>query len=198
LGLPINTGFDKITCPSCGYVNPIWNIACEKCYKKLAASGVSDFATNRIKRSRPGCVTAYAILMFLGAGLMAFSTMIISLVFLAGNNTVALKNQNLGLNNLGSIGTIGFVFIFGFIAILIVFYIIIGLGLWNLKNWARYLVIVLQGIGLLGNIISIFRSFIDSSNAQGNPIAAISGSLFSLVLGGIVIYWFGAHGEYFS
>ena len=188
---------DVITCLNCGHPNPLWNITCEKCYKKLATPDGVDFSSHRIRRSRPGCVTAYAILLFLGAGLMALGGIVIAILLFGSSAT--LKSMNLGASSLGAMSALGGIIAFLICSLFVVFYIVLGWGLWNLKNWARILVIIIQSLGLCGNIFSIIAPILNlSSNTHANPLATLSGGVFGLVLGGIIIYWFGSHGEYFN
>jgi hypothetical protein len=195
-----NSKTDVITCPGCGHQNPIWNTTCEKCYKKLSNSAVSDITNRRIIRSRPGCITAYAILIFIGAGFTALSGLILATLFFVGTKGTDINTQLFGGRDIGAVGTIGLFVMLGIIAFITLLYIVLGWGLWNLKNWARWIVIVLTGMGICGNLLSFIQPFIRSSaNSQGTPIiATISGGLFSIVLSGIIIYWFSTNGDYFN
>ena len=91
---------------------------------------------------RPTGVTILAVLGFVAAGMSVLAAIA---MFLGGAflSNVATRP---GLGALAGIGgaIIGVVFL-GFAAL----YVVTGLGLWNLQNWARVLIIVLLGISVL-------------------------------------------------
>jgi hypothetical protein len=77
---------------------------------------------------RPGCVTAFAILLGVAAVFYSLGSL-------------------LGL--LGSFGDTGRLIEIGTTLVLSGLYIAVAIGLWSMKNWARIAVIVLQGLGTL-------------------------------------------------
>lgn len=93
---------------------------------------------------RPTGVTVLAILNFLGAACMVM----VGLLFMLGLGLAGLGagQQSAGgmafLMGLGAIAGVIFL-IFAVIAI------VVGIGLWRLRNWARILTIILAAISLL-------------------------------------------------
>ena len=190
---------DKNYCLNCGHPNPLWAVTCEKCYKKLNPVDGVDFSKVRINRSRPGCVTAYAVFLFFGAGTMALAGVIFALLFFGNTNGASSIWTRMGFAPLGAPGTIGISLILGLTMLFIIFYIVIGWGLWNLKNWARILVIGLHSLGLCSALYSIFSVIFNFANkGAGSPMVSISGGLFNLIVAGIIIYWFSTNGDYFN
>lgn len=90
---------------------------------------------------RPTGVTVLAILNFLGAACMVM----VGLLFMLG----------LGLAGLGagqqSAGGMAFLMGLGAVAgvIFLIIAIVVGIGLWRLRNWARILTIILAAISLV-------------------------------------------------
>jgi hypothetical protein len=71
--------------------------------------------------------------------------------------------------------------------------LLVAYGLWNLPSWARILVIVLGGLSLLSNVLTIFGV---TSNARGG--GNVARSIAGLAVGAYIIYWFYSHPEYFQ
>lgn len=147
---------DGIYCSVCGHLNPSWRSECEKCRAKLSKPGRPVYSRTH---DRPGCVTAYAVLLGIGAGL-------------AGVGGIAYGASE------EEFGTIGIVIVVAALEILL------AIGLWRLKNWARIIVIVLQSLSMLAGVIGLL---------SGNVV-----SLVGLAVGGYILYWFASHGEYFE
>jgi len=80
---------------------------------------------------RPGCVTAYALMLFLGAGLLT-----------------------LGGIALGGSGDIDGPAVLLFVS-LGVAQLTIAIGLWRMRWWAPRLLIIVQGIGVAVSLISL-------------------------------------------
>jgi hypothetical protein len=137
-------------------------------------------------RERPGCVTAYAVLLFISAGLAALGGLIAGLSMMSDS---AYQFMGLGI----------------MVVILIVagLYFLLGRGLWQLKNWARIIVMILQGLGLLGSLLSMCNALSLTSNPgfygyQSDPTGSIIGGIVGLAIGGYILYWFAVHAEYFD
>jgi hypothetical protein len=87
-----------------------------------------------------------------------------------------------------------------------VLYIFLGLGLWNQKNWARVVVIVLQSLGVAGTLLQVCLlvwSYSSLGNAYGyDPTMSIctslGGTVVGLAISGYILYWFASNGDYFS
>jgi hypothetical protein len=134
-------------------------------------------------QTRPGCVTIYAILLFLG-----------SASFLCGGIFGSLSPliESEGFTNLAagiSMGLVG------------VFMLILGIGLWQLKNWARIAVIVMQSLGILGGIYSTYAVLTTTSSAPSltvSPVLTIVVAIIAIALQIAIISWFVRNGQVFS
>lgn len=153
---PTSTEDSPVQCAACGHPNPSWRWECEECKARLASPDRPEVSG---LHKRPGCLTAYAILLAIGAASSGI-----------GGIAYGITEKNIGLA-LGAVVVAGLEFL-------------LALGIWRLKNWARIIMIVLHGLGVLTGLISLF---------MGN-----AASLLSLVIGGTILYWFIAHHEYFT
>ena len=100
---------------------------------------------------RPTGVTILAVLAFIGAGLLVAA----ALFSLLGGMLVS----TMGASRMGMLAGVGAAVIAVFLLIAAAVDIVVGVGLWKLKNWARIITIVLIGIGLLGSVLSIVSPF---------------------------------------
>lgn len=116
---------------------------------------------------RPGCVTAYAVLLGIAAVFLVLGG------WIGGSTLMSEGDDEIGLLIIVA-GTIG-----------AVLYFAIARGLWQMRNWARVLVMVVAGLGIAGNLITMCVSI--TGNAAG--VGIISG-LISVVVGGIIFFWF--------
>jgi uncharacterized membrane protein (DUF2068 family) len=91
---------------------------------------------------RPAGVTFLAILAFVGAVILALG----GLVMCLGGAMISRMAVYPGMGMMAGIGgaLIGLMLL-GVAAV----YVIMGVGLWKLQNWARILTIVLAGLGVL-------------------------------------------------
>lgn len=171
-----------IYCSVCGHFNPSWRSECEKCRSQLISSNRPAYSNFH---DRPGCVTVYAGLLGILAGLVAIGGVI------AGTSMLGDSSSSpLGLSLI-----VGVCAIAGS-------YFLLARGLWRLRNWARIIVIVLQSLGVIGNLLSVLLALGTTTNAPygyGPDLAwSSTGALVGLVIGGYTLYWFASHGEYFS
>lgn len=123
--------------------------------------------------SRPIGVTIVAILQILGGVLLLLAALSI---FLAGNTILAemaQQNPEISVTSafLPILGTM--LLVFAAIAFLIAF------GLFRLKGWAWLATLILQGINVFTNLSSLISRPADAA-----------GSLFQLIISGIIIYYF--------
>lgn len=132
-----------ITCPSCDHVNTPWRNLCEICRAPLNETTID---MRHSIPDRPGCLTAYAILLFIlgiGAGVFGLWAMTISMPeFLIFGLAIALLA------------------------------IPISIGLWYQRNWARITVIVLQIINISYYLFGIFSGN-SLESIIGLPISGI-------------------------
>jgi hypothetical protein len=146
----------------------------------------ATISTDRFKR--PGCVTAYAILLILGAGLFAFMGFFGNSAFTSYDALLRVIAPPLLL-------------------ILAVLYVASAIGLWQLKNWARILIMVLTGLTVVSSSFLVVRVF--TPPPYEIPDYAIALFLakrgISLILNLIIIgisttifSWFRKNGKYFT
>ena len=137
-------------------------------------------------RERPGCVTVYAVLLGIGAGMIALGGIV---------GGTGLMSASYGSKLAGQA-------VMAVAIILATLYFLLARGLWNLKNWARIIVIVTNALGEMSNLLAVIRGFsgspLEAYGYQGVPTAAICGSAGGLMVGAYVLYWFITHREYFD
>lgn len=164
-----------VYCSSCGHPNPSWRSQCENCRTQLATPDRS-YPT---QKERPGCVTAYAVLLWISAALVGLGGPIFGFAFASEMRedvllilfAVAVAIGAAALNAA------------------------IGWGLWRLKNWARILVIVFQGLGVLSNLATLCIVLGNSGAAEPTSLCS---TIIGLAVSGYIIYWFASNSEYFS
>ena len=90
---------------------------------------------------RPAGVTLLSILAFLGAAILALG----GLAMCLGGPVVSRMAMNRGMGMVAGVGTV----IIGLIMLGVgAVYILMGVGLWKLQNWARILTIVFAALGV--------------------------------------------------
>jgi hypothetical protein len=138
-------------------------------------------------QKRPGCVTAYAILLLLGAGI-------------CGLFGVSDGAASAGIDPSMSAGIAGGA-IFG--ALLNV---VVSIGLFQLKNWARILVLISTGLGIAYSVLNLISVFLlpAGSSAAYLPSSYYNAKAMSLIVGfiGLIVNstifdWFKKNGKYF-
>ncbi len=140
-----------------------------------------------IPTKRPGCVTAYAVLLILGAGLFALTGL----------------SGGVSFSELGSAAA-GTITIAAFVVAAI--YVVVAIGLWQLKNWARILILIISGLGIASGILALISVFLtpvgnvpaylQSSYYAGKAMALITG-LISLGINSTIYEWFRKNKRYF-
>lgn len=153
-----------VKCGSCNFNNPSWRSACANCKAKLIPAKIPDQEYESY--IRPGCVSAYAVFLGVAGGFAALKSIISALR--AGS---------------GAIG------IFLLCAAFAALYVLFARGLWQMRNWARITVIVMQTLGFALNLVTLLLPI-------GRALYVI-GSILGLILNGYIIYWFSTHGELF-
>ena len=91
---------------------------------------------------RPGCITAYAVLLWLGGGLLVLST--------------------LSLFSESSTGSAIFSGLFA------IFLIAIGIGLWQMQSWGWWLVVIVQSLSVLAALLSLIGGAVLYGLASGS------------------------------
>lgn len=174
----------NIICSRCGHSNPAWYAACEKCNERISLVNSGQAPVSRKKaeeriRRRPGCVTAYAIILALAGSLFVIYGLVIGLVGTSDLAEIPLEGTIIICTYLGIAG----------------FQYILAYGLWNLKNWARIIIIIIQGLSVILSILSttILASFGYTRTLGENII----GIIVSLLVSGYILYWFVINEIYF-
>jgi len=106
---------------------------------------------------RPTGVTILAVLNFVGALLCVLGALLFFLgLGLAGAGAKTTGAGTGGMALLMGLGAVGgvIILIFGAIAVLV------GVGLWKLRNWARILTIVLTALSLLFAVLGLLTSLL--------------------------------------
>jgi hypothetical protein len=122
--------------------------------------------------NRPTGVTIIAILQFIGAGLCILA----GIGALVGASFLGAAGGPAGAGGMFAMlgGAVSIVlFIIAGIAILL------GWGLWTLKEWARIVTIVLQGLALLGAVLTLVQ--------LGS--AFLVGGIIRLAISGLIIWY---------
>ncbi len=141
---------------------------------------------------RPGCLTAFAILLGIAGGLAALGGITIRAVGLPAE----LRS---GLPALG-----GVIAVAELIAAAI--YIVLAVGLWQLKNWARTMVMVIMGLGMALSVLSACSTFLMPTNnlpyymqsgLQSSKFCGVFITLIALSIQSTIYTWFKRNGQYF-
>jgi hypothetical protein len=118
---------------------------------------------------RPGCVTAYTIFLWLTAAAYIIFALIIGLPLLSESAGAGIVLLFCGLAVAGIPVTL-------------------GIGLWQMKKWACALVLIFQGMGVLGSLLSMFGVYAASNVAEA--ISFIGRPAVGLLISGGIMYWF--------
>ncbi len=108
-------------------------------------------------RRRPLGVTILAVLLFLNIG--TYATLILLAIVYPDQLRLLLEGMKLGsTGNLAPLLQLG-AFVPVYFLALAIFTGLLGRGLWQLKNWARLVVLFLAGISAAIGIVEVARSF---------------------------------------
>jgi hypothetical protein len=195
-----------VQCPQCGSYNDDSASTCYLCQaplpgaagRKPTAEPAPSRPTPAIAREReipdyrrPGCVTVYAAWMFISGILGVFFALYLP-TFLADNLPILLDPANYpaGVDPIDP-ETVELMrsFVGGYAIAIFLFSVtgvLIGWGLWTMRNWARVIILVTQGLALIAGIVGLFLSI---ASTNGNLF--VCGSyLASLIFPAIVFLWF--------
>lgn len=153
---------DEITCPRCGAGNPPDRYACLECGALLKAERLEE---------RPGCLTAYALLLLIAGALS----------FMVGTIGVAWNPEQLLLGIATLIGG----------QLLGMALIAAAYGVWTLQPWARIAVMVLLALSILIALYFIAQVLL------GNTAGGARRSMFVLIVNAYTLFWFAANGRLF-
>ncbi len=118
---------------------------------------------------RPGCVTAYAILAWLGAAVYLIAAFV-------GGMSIASEVVTAGV----------MILICGWLLAAIP--IATGFGLWQMKKWGWGLVILSQTVGVIGGLLYMLAAFLAANIYEALPL--LCGGLTGLLINGGILYWF--------
>lgn len=131
---------------------------------------------DEVRPQRPGCVSAYAILLWAMSGL----SLLALICMLTG--AIAGVEGGFGLFELVVSG-IGLVFL--------AIYVATGIGLWQMRKWGWALVVVIHSLSVIGGIVGFIGSFfILTEIAAGDVLIVICPNLLGLLVNGLILYWF--------
>jgi tetratricopeptide (TPR) repeat protein len=171
---------------------------------EFEGAGGNRLASETVGR-RPGCVTLYAVLI----GVVAVFGILSALVpgaFLIGRGEAVesvLQTVNaLGLLDMGQLTAMAGAY-FAFLLVTSAIILTIAAGLWNMRNWARATIIVLQVLGVLASLVEVGLIAL-SFQQTGAPydIASFPGLLgcglvIGLVIQAYIVFWFAKSGKLF-
>jgi tetratricopeptide (TPR) repeat protein len=159
-------------------------------------------------RKRPGCVTLYAVLLGISAACGLLGLIPAILVATRGSSMLSDPALAQGLpmspqeiqSFLGTYMAISIAISLGNIAL----NLIQAIGLWLMKNWARIIVLILNGLGLVGTVFYIVVTMAGAGLLAGTEGFDSSLAIFACVilfvigLQGYTFFWFWANGDLFD
>jgi hypothetical protein len=175
---------------------------CYFCKKELPRSAalpespVAAAAPARVKTSddspaeyrRPGCVTVYALLLFF-SGLMGICSALY-LPSVIATDPMALAREYPEIRELDPQAFEIFLNFFKYYLVFFFLYsvitLLVGWGLWTMRNWARIIILVIQGLSLA---VSLFVLFYSVAISGGN-ILVCGVFAVSLIFPAWVFLWF--------
>jgi hypothetical protein len=146
-----------------------------------------ELSTSLARPERPGCVTAYAIFLWATAALGFF-------VGLCGlSSLIGAFGGGLG----------GFeIIIIGVVMVLLAINVVTGIGLWQMKKWGWALVVVIQGLNVVSQLLSMTVTLLTVVGAGGDFPAiqpsVLCGNLIGLLVSGFILYWFVSNRQLFN
>jgi tetratricopeptide (TPR) repeat protein len=157
-------------------------------------------------RGRPGCVTLYAILLGILGLLGLLGVVLLALVWRIGSN---LLSSSLGsradlLVELLQASTPLLWISIGVTLLISGLYLVVAIGLWSIKNWARIVVILMTGLQLVLSLAQATRTILGLretgviSDLASIPITLIVGLVVGLAIQMIILFWFVANRQVFD
>jgi tetratricopeptide (TPR) repeat protein len=154
---------------------------------------------------RPGCVSVYALLTGIGAALGLLGILgSAALVFGSRSGLEDVLSLSDGYSLLTAqqfttivAGSLGFALLASTINLAI------AIGLWNMKNWARIVEILRQGLGLLfsllagGAFLILYRRALAQYDLASYPTFFLAALFVGLIVQAYFIFWFVANRELF-
>jgi hypothetical protein len=198
----------NIKCPECGSYNDDHAVECYFCHTPLAGSSRNSSPmrissgsqagrqeTRRYRassRKRPGCLSLLALSYILPNALTIVGLFLLALFFLepaSFNNIINIVDPSLQTqaNTLTMDAmAIGILYLLCIPAGVCGFGLILGVGLWQMKNWARILMMFFQGAGLLFQFAAIPIYLLSLQDYFLPVITVVIGIIFNF----IILQWF--------
>lgn len=133
-----------------------------------SVNAVTPAAPQASAVERPGCVTVYAVLSALAG------------IFVVGLSLATVGQMDSAASWLLSLAG-------GALAL------IVAPGLWGMRNWARLLVITLQGLGIVVTLLTACQTLLGGAEPMFLIVA-----LVQLVVSGSILWWFAENGYLFE
>jgi len=106
---------------------------------------------------RPTGVTVLAVLLMIFAAFAAIAGLALLVLGLGGGAALQMRGASTGMSTMmAGMGALGGVFLLALAAV----YVVLGVGLLKLLNWARVVTLVLVGLGLLFAAIGLLTAVI--------------------------------------
>jgi hypothetical protein len=125
---------------------------------------------------RPTGVTILAVLAFIGAGLLVFAAL--AALLMGG-----VMLSRMGAAPMGVLGGVGVAIAAVLFLVIAVLYVVMGVGLWKLLNWARILTIVLVGLGAAFQALGVLGAL-----AHFHPFLFVWRAIFVAIDVWIIVY----------
>jgi uncharacterized membrane protein (DUF2068 family) len=188
-------------CPNCGAFNEDSAPVCYYCKKEFPdvpqsaklppakTSARDSHSEGQGPRARrPGCLTLYAGWMLL-SGLVGIAAALALPTVIAQDPTI-LTAESFRMEGLDpqAVELVRQYFAYYFVLVFVVSIatLVVGWGLWAMRNWARILVLISQGLSLAAGLFMLFSSIVVTH--ANLFICGVYG--VSLIFPGIVFIWF--------
>jgi hypothetical protein len=133
-----------------------------------------------------GCVAIYA-------GLLGFSAV------LSGFGGMALTGMAISNPYRAPTWVWGVAIIISYATALL--YGIVAVGLWNLRNWARIVILIIHGLGILSGLGSLAMLLLGGLALLDLDVSftpAIIATVVPLLINGVILHWFWVNGDRFD
>jgi uncharacterized membrane protein (DUF2068 family) len=189
-------------CPYCGSYNEESAAVCYFCKKVLQKSGGPSKPSSAAVPSprartpadrpaeyhRPGCVTVYALLVLLSGVAGICSALYLPSV--VSHDPMALAGEYPEIRELDPQALSFFTSFLKYYLVFFFLYsvvsLLVGWGLWTMRNWARIVILIIQGFSLA---VSLFTLFYSIAISGGNLFVCGVYSI-SLIFPAWVFLWF--------
>lgn len=170
-----------------------------------------DLIKRYVRRvERPGCITIYVVILILGACVAAYylwgvaraytSPFIVSEVGYQVLESIRSSGVLIGSQDREEAGKSVLSMVQGALLAVIAWNLLIALGLWKMKIWARWLLLGAYGLSLALSLISFYWNLFAIVLILRGAELSYSGNIFTflglLAISLIFIWWFAQHKEW--